>query len=177
MRQPPGALSGAATRSSGGWLITWARSTPCIRSARATGGHSGPSSGSSPATPGSRSPGSTLIPSATSMPLPRSCAATQNRSARCSTRSSGTTADVDPICGGPRCSLLRHSRRCARWACTPASPRPPRLTTAAPAATHTKNRSAAGRLPSSDAASAHAVITRPARYNNTLGRANQTSSL
>jgi hypothetical protein len=62
--------------SSGGWPITWARSTHCIRSARATGGRSGPSSGSSPATPGSRSHGSTLIPSATSKPPPRSCAAT-----------------------------------------------------------------------------------------------------
>ena len=57
------------------------------------GRRSGPSSGSSPATPGSRSPGSTSIPCATSrLPL-RSCAATRNRCARCSARSSGMAPD------------------------------------------------------------------------------------
>jgi cell filamentation protein len=58
-----------------------------------SGRASGPSSGSSPAAPGSRSPGSTLMLPATSRPPPRSCAATQNRCGRCSTRSSGTAPD------------------------------------------------------------------------------------
>jgi hypothetical protein len=56
-----------------------------------TGGHSGPSSRSSPAILGSRSPGSTLMQPATSRPPPRSCAAIPDRCARCSARSSGTT--------------------------------------------------------------------------------------
>jgi hypothetical protein len=63
------------------------------RSARATGGRSAPSSGSSPATPGSRLPGSTLIPPATSRPPPRSCVATPNRCARCWTRSREAAPD------------------------------------------------------------------------------------
>jgi hypothetical protein len=78
---------------SGGWPITWAKSTPCTRSARATGGRSVPSSGSSPATPGSRSPGSTLISPATSRPPSRSYAATPNRCARCWTRSREAAPD------------------------------------------------------------------------------------
>ena len=45
------------------------------------------------AAPGSRSPGSTLMPPATPRPPPRSCAATQNRCGRCSTRSSGDGPD------------------------------------------------------------------------------------
>ena len=53
------------------WPATWARSTLCTRSARATGGRSGPSSRSSPAAPGSRSPGREPRRAAQSGPDPR----------------------------------------------------------------------------------------------------------